>query len=72
MPEVPLTPAAPETWPCPCCRGLGNMADGGVTFACGWGPSMAVVNYSAPTPCWLCRGKRRVLVLPLPDEGAAP
>jgi hypothetical protein len=70
MPEVPLTPAAPETWPCPCCRGLGEVPGGAVEFRTASGGMLVATSYRPAAPCRLCRGKGRVLVSPLPDEGA--
>jgi hypothetical protein len=56
--------SASEAWPCPYCRGLRDVADAAAAFTSGPGPGV--------TPCRLCQGKGRVLVLPLPDEGAVP
>jgi RecJ-like exonuclease len=70
MSEAPLTPE-PGTWPCPRCHGVGDMADGAVTFT-GLGFQATALDCRKPTPCPLCGGNGRVRVLRVPDEVAAP
>jgi hypothetical protein len=77
---TPLPPPAPcpgvappgEVWTCPCCHGLGGMNDGLFGLRPDGAGGNVLYGHTPPTPCRLCRGKRRVLVLPLPDEGAVP
>lgn len=45
-------------WPCPKCRGLGNMANG----CASWAPGEH--RYTPPTKCSLCDGVGRVECTP--------
>lgn len=49
-------------WPCPQCHGLGHACDGGISI------TQTETKIWPATPCYLCKGKGRVRVLPLEDD----
>ena len=57
--KLPLFDA--HGYPCPHCMGLGHMLDGMASF------STTEFRYRPATVCPICKGKKRVNVVPLED-----